>query len=376
MQLVRRGDRGPVVADIRSKLGVLGLLPVGGDDPDLFDDKCDSAVRHFQQQRGLMIDGVVGEQTYHALDEARWRLGDRMLYHYVSHPFVGDYVTALQTRLLELGFDAGRVDGIFGARTANALRDFQRNFGVPPDGTLGPETTRAIDQLRRTVVGGAAARMREHEALHRAGNRLAGKVVIVDPGHGGTDAGWTADELTESAAMFDIASRLEGWLMAAGAQPFLTRSPDGIFSERERAEFANAAEADLLISLHCDGAPQTPAANGVATYYFGIGRDRGSAVGERLAELVQRELVERTDLLDGRTQYKTWDILRLTRMPAVRVEIGYMTNARDASRLADPAFRHTVAEAIFSAVQRLYLPAEHDPGTGQLQLPEPELQAV
>jgi N-acetylmuramoyl-L-alanine amidase len=376
MQLVRRGDRGPVVADIRSKLVVLGLLATGNPDPDFFDDDCDSAVRHFQQQRGLMIDGLVGEQTYLALDEARWRLGDRTLYHYVNHPFVGDDVAALQTRLIELGFDAGRIDGIFGPRTAGALREFQRNVGVPADGTLGPATTRAIDQLRRTVVGGAAARMREHEALHRAGNRLAGKVVIVDPGHGGDDTGWSVGDLTESAAMFDIASRLEGWLMASGAQPFLTRSADGTSSERDRAAFANAAEADLLISLHCDGAPETPAANGVATYYFGTGPDRGSAVGERLAELVQREIVERTDLLDGRTQYKTWDVLRLTRMPAVRVEIGYMTHARDASRLAEPAFRHTVAEAIFSAVQRLYLPAEHDPGTGQLQLPEPELQAV
>lgn len=369
MQLVRRGDRGPVVAEIRIKLVVLGLLPAGAAPDDEFDAACDRAVRHFQQQRSLMVDGIVGEQTYRALDEARWRLGDRLLYHNLNHPFIGDDVAALQTRLLELGFNIGRVDGIFGTATARALREFQRNVGLEPDGTFGPVTIRAMEQLRRTVVGGQPAQLREHEALHQSGSRLSGKVVIVDPGHGGEDAGWTVDELTEGAVVFDIASRVEGRLAATGALPFLTRSPDGWASDRDRAEFANAAEADLLLSLHCDGIEGCSAAQGVSSYYFGSSPQHRSAVGERLAELVQRELVARTDLLDGRTHCKTWDLLRLTQMPAVRVDIGYLTNPGDAARLADPTFRDTVAEAIFVAVQRLYLPADQDPGTGQLRLP-------
>jgi N-acetylmuramoyl-L-alanine amidase len=362
------------VAEIRSKLSVLGLLPDGATPDDVFDDACDTAVRHFQQRRGLMVDGIVGEQTYRALDEARWRLGDRLLYHNVNHPFVGDDVAALQARLLELGFDTGRADGIFGVATAAALREFQRNVGLEPDGTFGPVTIRAMDQLRRTVVGGSPATLREHEALRSAGSRLAGKVVIVDPGHGGTDTGWAVDGMTEAAVMFDVASRVEGRLAAAGALPFLTRPPDGWASDRDRAAFANAAEADLLVSLHCDGIAGCATAQGVSTYYFGSTPEQRSAVGERLAELVQHELVARTDLLDGRTQPKTWDLLRLTRMPAIRVEAGYLTNPGDAARLADPTFRDTVAEAIFVAVQRLYLPLDQDPGTGQLRLPA--LQAV
>ena len=374
MQLVRRGDRGLVVAEIRSKLAVLGLLSEAGPADGVFDEACDSAVRHFQQRRGLMVDGIVGEQTYRALDEARWRLGDRLLYHHVNHPFVGDDVAALQARLLELGFDTGRADGIFGVATAAALREFQRNVGLEPDGTFGPVTIRAMDQLRRTVVGGSPATLREREALHRAGGRLAGKVVIVDPGHGGADTGWAVDDVTEAAVMVDVAARVEGRLAAAGALPFLTRSPDGWASDRDRAAFANASEADLLVSLHSDGIAGCPNAQGVSTYYFGSSPEHRSAVGERLAELVQHELVARTDLLDGRTQPKTWDLLRLTRMPAIRVEVGYLTNPGDAARLADPTFRDTVAEAIFVAVQRLYLPTDQDPGTGQLRLPA--LQAV
>ncbi len=52
----------------------------------------------------------------------------------------------------------------------------------------------------------------------------------------------------------------------------------------------------------------------------------------------------------------TWDLLRRTRMPAVRLDLGYLTNPGDAARLADPSFRDLVAEAIVVAVQRLYLP--------------------
>lgn len=371
MQLVRRGDVGPVVADIRSKLAVLGLLPADAASRDVFDAACDRAVRHFQQDRGLTVDGIVGEQTYFALDEARWRLGDRTLYHFINHPFVGDDVAELQSRLHELGFDAGRVDGIFGPRTDAALRDFQRNVGVPIDGTLGPETRRAIEQLRRTVVGGRPAHLREHEALHRTGDRLAGKAIIIDPGHGSDDGGWSSDGLVEATVAYDVAARLRGLLAASGAMPCLTRGPDGWFSDRDRAAFANAADGDLMISLHCDGTPDSDQANGVATYFFGAGPTRTSAVGERLADLVQREIVARTDLTDCRIHGKSWDLLRLTRMPAVRVEMGYVTNPRDAARLADAAFRHALADSIFVAVQRLYVPRDQDPLTGQLTLTAP-----
>jgi N-acetylmuramoyl-L-alanine amidase len=362
MQLIRRGDRGPAVAEVRAMLHSLALLadPSGEE----YDTATERAVRAFQQARGLASDGIVGVETYRALGEARWRLGDRTLYRVVGHPFVGDDVLALQTWLVDRGFDVGRCDGIFGATTEAALAEFQRNVGLKADGVFGPRTQRAIAQLRRAVVGGRSDHMREHERLFRAGPALAGKTVIVDPGHGGDDPGWVGRGIVESDVVYDIASRLEGRLAAAGAIPFLTRSADGDVGVADRADFANAAEADLYVALHLDAAP-SPDPHGVATYYFG-----GSATGERLADLVQREVVARTDLLDCRTHPRSWELLRLTRMPAVQVEAGYVTNPHDAARLADPEFRDTIAEALLAAVQRLYLPAADDPGTGQLRLPE------
>jgi N-acetylmuramoyl-L-alanine amidase len=314
------------------------------------------------------VDGIVGPATYGALEEARWRLGDRILSHNPTVPMVGDDVAALQRRLVELGFDTGRTDGVFGAHTARAVRDFQYNVGVRADGTCGPSTFKALDRLSRTVVGGRARDLRESEQLRAAGPRLPGKIVVIDPGHGGDDAGQAAHDLTEASIVGDLAARIEGRLAATGVTVYLTRGADGAhLTEIERAAFANSTNADVVISLHVDGSSD-PNAHGVATYYFGALVNGHSAAGERLAGLVQREIVARTDLRDCRTHAKTWDLLRYTRMPAVRVELGYVTNPDDAARLGDPNFRDVVAEAIVIAVQRLYLPSERDSPTGVLRL--------
>lgn len=374
------GDRGPAVAEIRQMLGALGLLPATAGHPaesrrsypvcDDYDSAVELAVRAFQQQRGLTVDGRVGVQTYRALEEARWRLGDRILSLRAASMMAGDDVATLQRRLLDMGFDSGRVDGIFGPNTDRALRDFQRNIGLVVDGTCGPQTFKALDRLTRTVVGGRPHALREETALSDSGPALSGKVVVVDPGHGGGDRGVSGHGLEEAALVEDLAARIEGRLAATGVLTFLTRGSDGDVDEAERAAFANAADADLLISLHVDAAP-TPAANGVATFFYGADRyGHSSAAGEKFAELVQREIVARTGLLNCRTHPKTWDILRRTRMPAVRLEVGYVTSPTDARRLADARFRDVVAEAVVIAVRRLFLPAEEDPPTGTLKLSE------
>lgn len=367
MQLYRLGDTGPAVAEVRSTLSGLGLLPGAPAQASTFDAATDHAVREFQQQRGLSVDGIVGPETYRALAAARWRLGDRLL-SLASRPYAGDDVAALQDRLLELGFDAGRVDGIFGTRTARALSALQRDLGLVADGACGPETLLALKQLGRLVTGGKPHELREREQLHRSGASLAGKTVVLDPGHGGSDRGATGHGLEEASLVEDLAARVEGRLTAIGVRALLTRGAGANPSVAARCAFANSVEADLLVSLHVDRA-SSPGAHGVASYHFGTGSGTTSTVGQHFASLVQREVVARTDLLDCRVHAKTWEVLRLSRMPAVRLELGHVTAPGDAARLADPSFRDTVAEAVLVAVQRLYLPPDLDPPTGVLRMP-------
>ena len=389
MQMFRRGDTGPAVEEVRATLSALGLLEqpwLLSGEAEVFDDATDRAVRAFQQRRGVTVDGLVGPETYAALQAARLSLGDRILLHVPGRLLGGDDVAALQERLLELGFDAGRVDSLFGTRTEQALVRFQREYGLVSDGVCGPATLRALKQLGRLVTGGRPQAMRESEALHRSGVSLAGKVVVLDPGHGGSDSGATGHGLQEAVLVMDLAARLEGRLTAVGVQTLLTRGPDSCPDDADRAGLANRARADLVLSLHVDRA-DSPACHGVATYHYGTvpsgragagtggsgagaGTGVTSTVGERLAGLVQRELVARTDLLDCRTHAKSWSLLRLTSMPTVRVELGHVSNAGDAARLDDPAFRDTVAEALLVAVQRLFLPKDLDSPTGIMRLPD------
>jgi N-acetylmuramoyl-L-alanine amidase len=376
---IRPGDRGPAVREIRRVLTDLDLLPAAQERGDAFDAVTERAVRAFQQSRGLSVDGRVGPETWRALDAARWRLGARTLYHAVPEPIIGEDVRSLQERLLEMGYDVGRADAVYGARTARAVAQFQREVGLTPDGSCGPHTLDALRRLGRKVVGGRPQWLRESDAIRQSGPALVGRTVVIDPGHGGTDPGVVVHDgplrWTEADLVHDLASRLEGRLAAAGVRVQLTRgpSPRRCLPDTERAELANSLGADVFISLHTDE-HHNPAAEGVATYHYGTDNGVTSATGERLAGLVQREIVARTGLRDCRTHAKAWDLLRLTRMPAVRVEVGYLTSPADRHRLVDPRLRDRVVEAIVAAVQRMYFPVERDVPTGSIDVSE--LRAV
>lgn len=362
MQLLRRGDAGSAVAEVRAMLISEGLLPPQPG-PDLFDITVEHAVRAFQQRRGLIIDGIVGRATYQALCDARLRLGDRMLTYIVTRPMRGDDVFALQERLLELGYDAGRADGIFGPQTEVALRSFQRDYGMLVDGICGPGTMRALRQLQPKVRGGRPVFLREQERVRRAGPALRGKRIVIDPCHGGPDRGVVVDGAVEAELMWDLARRLEGRMAATGMETLLSRGRGNSPSEADRATFANNAGADLVLSLHVDS-HHLPLAQGVALFHFGTGNGTTSTVGEALAGFIQRELTARTGMLDCGTHPKSWELLRMTRMPAVRIELGYLTNPHDRRKLLDPAFRDVVAEGVLVAVKRLYLLGENDQPTG------------
>ncbi|MSW63914.1 MAG: N-acetylmuramoyl-L-alanine amidase, partial [Actinobacteria bacterium] len=105
MQILQPGSAGPAVVEVQAALRGLGLLTAGPDGADVYDEATALAVRHFQQVRGLSVDGRVGEETYRALTEARWSLGDRLLRYDPERPMRGDDVQNLQERLLELGYD-------------------------------------------------------------------------------------------------------------------------------------------------------------------------------------------------------------------------------------------------------------------------------
>ena len=175
MEPILPGGRGSAVEDVQRRLLVLGydLGRTGVD--GVFLGETRDAVTAFQSENGLSEDGVVGDETWAALVDATFTLGDRTIYLRLPY-FHGADVRVLQEALSTLGFACGAIDGIFGALSERAVREFQRNSGQHDDGIAGPETVRLIQGLRHVWEGkdpsspnqAAAVPARKPEVLRQA----------------------------------------------------------------------------------------------------------------------------------------------------------------------------------------------------------------
>ncbi|HVC13296.1 MAG TPA: peptidoglycan-binding protein [Acidimicrobiales bacterium] len=293
---VSEGDAGDAVADIQDRLSVLGFGALS-DPGGQFGIATRAALEAFQRQRGLRVDGVCGAQTWQTLVEAGHRLGDRFLFR--RTPMLrGDDVAELQQRLCALGFDTGRVDGIFGDATAKALRDFQENSALPVDGILGPGT---LLELRRVAARGAApthlvSTVRARELLRQSPPTLSGRHVAVG----------------ERGGLAAPAAALRRRLVARGASVTTLHHPD----DSAQARQANSVGADAYLALRLE--PDRP---GILTAFYSGYRDE-SVGGRLLAGAIQAFLPPALGVPDLGAHGMSLTVLRETRMPAVMIEVG------------------------------------------------------
>jgi N-acetylmuramoyl-L-alanine amidase len=284
------------------------------------DDETERAVRAFQEARGLHVDGICGPETWGALVESSYRLGDRLLY--LRRPMLrGDDVAELQRRLNALGFDAGREDGILGPETEAALRQFQRDAGLVTDATCGPETIATIERLG-SLAAGSVARVRERETFRRDRRLLPdrGCFVVAHPG------------------LSVLATEVGRRLREAGAIVALDTS--GTDPSTAAAE-ANAFNADLFLGLGRGANP------GVRCAYFATEHFRSEA-GFVVATHVTGAL--RGVLAVEEPVGRTYRLLRETRMAAVVCELFSAEEPAGAATLAAKVPR--LAAAIVEGIRR------------------------
>ncbi len=175
---------------------------------------------------------------------------------------------------------------------------------------------------------------------------LSGRVVVaIDPGHGGRDPGAVGiGGLQEKQVIFPISLRVAELLESRGVVVVMTRREDIAVDLQARADIANRAQANLFVSIHANAISMSrPDVNGIESYY-------SSESGRRLAATLQASMLAATGMRDRGVKQARFAVLRQSTMPATLLEVGFVTGAQDAPRLADPAWRESMAQAIASGI--------------------------
>lgn len=171
-------------------------------------------------------------------------------------------------------------------------------------------------------------------------------VVMIDPGHGGKDPGAIGiGGLRETDIVLSISNQVAAILEKQGVQAVLTRSNDQFVSLQGRVDMADRANANLFVSIHANAISMSrPDVNGLETYYY--------ESGQRLAQTIHNSIAQNVDIKDRGVRRARFYVLRNTSMPAVLVEVGFVTGAQDARNLSNPAHRTQMAEAIAQGILR------------------------
>ncbi|MBM7703882.1 N-acetylmuramoyl-L-alanine amidase family protein [Metabacillus iocasae] len=165
----------------------------------------------------------------------------------------------------------------------------------------------------------------------------ANPIIVLDPGHGGTDPGAVGNGIKEKDIVLDIAKRSRDYLIANyPATVYMTRSTDTTVSLESRTAYANSVGANFFVSMHINSySTSTP--NGLETYHY-----YGSTNGSRLATSTYNKLKSSYSTLRG-VKEAGFYVLKYTNMPATLGETGFISNATDAANLATTTFRQNLA---------------------------------
>lgn len=212
---------------------------------------------------------------------------------------------------------------------------------------------------------------------------LSAKTIVIDAGHGGKDPGGGTGDMIEKPIALSISKKVGAIFNSKGYTVLFTRSTDRYIPLKERTDYATRHKADLFLSIHAN-ASVNPNANGIETYYLDVtstdkdaeliaareNANSGYSIQElesllkgliiesksedsrRLATHVQKELVAATGAVDRGVKHARFVVLIGTRVPAILIETGFVTNPTEGKKLTSEAYQQKLADAIFSGVEK------------------------
>lgn len=190
---------------------------------------------------------------------------------------------------------------------------------------------------------------------------LSGKVIVVDPGHGGKDGGAVSrDGLVEKEVALSISLKLRDYLQEAGALVILTRETDQDLADvgarkrkaqdlHRRAQLVKTSDADAFISVHLNAVPSSRW-SGAQTFYYPTLEDN-----QQLARYIQRELIRNLENTTRQARHSgEVYILKTSPVPSALVEVGFLSNPQEAARLAQEPYQNLLAASIYEGVVHFF----------------------
>ncbi len=266
------------------------------------------------------------------------------------------------------GWDASTASYRINIENARLAGDLRLPSGAPVDLRVSQGGTFVQIELRRfdryqvgpvsqyyggqilTLPYGSAPRTVATRTTTTTITRPNGKVlVMIDPGHGGRDPGAIGlGGLQEVDVIMPIAKKLANILESKGIPVKMTRDSDYYVGLDERVSLSNRYDATIFVSIHANSIDGRPDVNGLETYYYG-------SEGSKLAEVVHRNVLSTVTakgfyLGDRNTRSARFLVLRKSRVPAILVETGYLTNDAEVARLRRDDYRAVQAEGIAKGI--------------------------
>ena len=211
---------------------------------------------------------------------------------------------------------------------------------------------------------------------------LSVKTIVIDPGHGGKDPGAVRQARQEKQIVLNLSKTLREILVRKGYNVRLTRETDVFIPLRKRTQFAINQKADLFISIHTNASIARSAA-GIETYYLALASDESarrtamrenagaeynmkeldalvgrilkeskSTESRRLAELIQAQLASGKQVKNRGVKHAPFVVLIGTKVPAVLVEVGFISNPTEGKKLTTKAYQHQLATAIAKGIEQ------------------------
>ncbi|MEI8282191.1 MAG: N-acetylmuramoyl-L-alanine amidase, partial [Armatimonadota bacterium] len=189
------------------------------------------------------------------------------------------------------------------------------------------------------------------------GGKLTGKVIVLDAGHGGPEPGSSFGGAQEKNVTLFLSRFVRDELTAEGATVIMTRDDDSFPSLESRPELANRNHADIFISIHANepGRKSDSTPSGTIIFYH-----KGSPISKFLGECIQSDL-QKFNLMssvgvrsDGTIYSSGFAVLRLSSMPGILIESGFMTNQKDREMIQSEKFARALAKSVVSGLKTYY----------------------